>query len=112
MQSINRTILNPLFLGSFTGTALVSATLVVLGILGHLGNGTAWFSAASLFYLLGTVTVTAVANVPMNDKLDTMNPETGDRYWQFYLRKWTRLNHFRTVCALGACALFAIGLIQ
>lgn len=111
MQSINRTILNPLFLGSFSGTALVSVTLMVLGMLGHLGDGLPWILAASLLYLIGTFFVTAAGNVPMNKKLDTLNPESGDHYWQIYLRKWTRLNHIRTACALGACALFAIGLI-
>jgi uncharacterized membrane protein len=111
MQSINKTILNPLFLGAFVGTALVSTSLILLGILGHLGERSPWFIAASLSYLIGTFTVTAVGNVPMNEKLDTMDPETGNPYWQLYLRKWTRLNHLRTLCALAACALFAIGLI-
>jgi uncharacterized membrane protein len=110
MQSINRTILNPIFLGCFVGTALVSACLVVLGILGHLGDGLPWFMAASLLYLIGTFAVTAAGNVPMNEKLDTMDPENANEYWQLYLRKWTRLNHIRTVCGLAACALFAIGL--
>ncbi|MEX0330605.1 MAG: DUF1772 domain-containing protein [Puniceicoccaceae bacterium] len=112
MQAINKTILNPLFLGSFIGTAVVSAVLVVFSLLGHLGDSAPWVMAASLLYVVGTFIVTAAGNVPMNDKLDTMDPETRDAYWRIYLRRWTRLNHFRTLCAITACALFAISLMQ
>ncbi|MEX0320546.1 MAG: DUF1772 domain-containing protein [Puniceicoccaceae bacterium] len=111
MQSINSTIINPLFMLSFIGTAIVSTAVVVFGILGHLGESSIWFSSASLLYIIGTFIITVVGNVPMNEKLDTVNPESGDAYWRIYLSKWTRLNHFRTICALTACALFAIGFI-
>jgi uncharacterized membrane protein len=112
MQSINKSIINPLFIGSFIGTAVVSSVLFVLGALGHLGQSSIWFMAASLLYVVGTFLVTAGGNVPMNEKLDTMDPAAGDDYWQFYLRNWTKLNHLRTLCAITACALFTIGLIQ
>ena len=111
MQLINRIIINPLFIGSFIGTAFVSACLVLSGALGHLGDGTVWFMTASLFYLSGTFLVTVFDNVPMNEKLDAIAPASGDDYWQHYLRKWTRLNHFRTLCAITASALFAIGIL-
>lgn len=112
MQSINKTIINPLFLGSFMGTAIISLILVVMGISGHLQAGTSCFVTGALLYIVGTFILTAAGNVPMNDKLDTVDPTSGDAYWKIYLRNWTRLNHIRTACSLTACALFAIGLIQ
>jgi uncharacterized membrane protein len=111
MQTINRTILNPLFMVTFIGPAVLSAALSLLVLLGKAGENGAWILAASLFYILGTFLVTVLGNVPMNEKLDTIDPGSGDAYWQSYLRRWTRLNHFRTATALVACALFAIALI-
>lgn len=62
----------------------------------------------SLFYLIGTFLVTIVFNVPMNDALETVDPEGADATtaWAGYLSRWTAWNHVRTVAALLGAAAF------
>jgi uncharacterized membrane protein len=62
--------------------------------------------------LVGTLGVTMVCNVPLNDALATVKPESTDgaNLWASYLTDWTLWNHVRTVSALAAAALFTIAL--
>lgn len=63
-------------------------------------------------YLVGTVGVTIVANVPLNDRLAAADPESADtaRFWRHYVSRWTRWNHVRTAAALAAGAVLTIAL--
>ena len=111
MQSINRAILNPRFFLVFFGS------LVFLG-LGSIYEfhtsklAFAFMLAASIFYLLGTVGVTGLGNVPLNNQLENVTPEGGELVWSHYLSKWTFWNHIRTTAAMIAALCFTIGLLQ
>lgn len=109
MQSINAVILGSTFLGVFMGTALISAVLCVAWLLGW-GSGGLYMLAASVVYLVGIIGVTMVFNVPMNDALVAMNPQSAEAasYWQKYLTDWTVWNHVRTVAGIGSLALFIL----
>lgn len=111
MQQVNRTILNPLFLAVFLGTALVSLLLVVGAPLGG-RPGAAWIVAGGLLYLVGSIAITAVVNVPMNDRLDAADPASaeGQRIWAEYVSRWTAWNHVRALACAGATAALAVGL--
>jgi uncharacterized membrane protein len=65
-----------------------------------------------VLYLLGTVGVTIVCNVPLNNRLATVHPQSADAasYWNEYVTKWTTWNHARTVAALAAAAALTIAL--
>jgi uncharacterized membrane protein len=104
MNSINRVILNPLFFLVFFGTALLCLVLLVGRINSPL------VVAGSLLYLIGTIGVTMVRNVPLNDKLAAISPSANDleTQWLAYRRPWTRWNHVRTVACLLAAAAFTI----
>ncbi len=66
MQSINVAVLNPVFFAAFFGTAVLSLALAVAALVG-------WslpsLLAGSLLYLVGTIAVTIVFNVPLNNRL-------------------------------------------
>ena len=112
MQSINRVILNPLFLIVFLGTAAV-CLLVVLGSLWRWHEaGAACLVAGGLLYLVGTFLVTMLFNVPLNNALDTATPSSADgaRLWARYLSTWTPWNHVRTVTSFAATAALIAGL--
>ncbi len=113
MQSINVVVLNPVFLGLFAGTAIVSLLAAGLAMVAW-GIGPAlWFGAGALLYCLGTFVLTGVGNVPLNNQLAaaaTADPEAAG-LWQHYLQRWTRLNTIRTVAATAAAAAFVIGLL-
>ena len=112
MQSINRVILNPLFLGAFMGTALLSLVIGILAFIGWGPLGSHWFLSGACLYLFGCFFYTVVRNVPLNDELEKVEPEQADEFWSFYLQHWTRRNHNRTVASMLAVILYAIGLIQ
>lgn len=108
MQSINRVILGSPFMLLFFGTTLTSAALVVLAIV-HWGDPTSLMTViAGDLYVFGMFLVTAAYNVPLNNTLDTQDPddEAAVVVWEHYLRVWTRWNHVRTVASVISCGLF------
>lgn len=111
MQSINITAINPLFMVAIFGTA---AVCVFLGIFSLLKSQpvSIYLLLGSLFYLIGTVLVTIVFNVPLNDALAGVKPDSaeGANLWASYLTNWTFWNHVRTVAAFIATVLFSIAL--
>jgi uncharacterized membrane protein len=111
MQSINVVVINPIFLGVLFGTAAL-ALFLGLGAIWQLGDpGAVWIVAAAGLYVIGTVVVTMVFNVPLNNALAAVDPASGAgaAVWADYLRTWTNWNHVRTLAASGAfiSALFA-----
>lgn len=110
MQSINITVINPLFMTAFLGTAVACILLAVSSLLKWHQPGAAYLLVGSLLYLVGTVLVTIVGNVPLNDALAIVKPDSpeGSSLWVSYLTKWTFWNHVRTIAALAAAALFTL----
>ena len=114
MQRINVRVMNPLFMGVFVGTAVLAGLCIVAGF-------TAWGAprAGLLFtagggYLIGAFGVTVLFNVPRNERLARLEPESdaAAAYWPVYVREWLRWNHVRAVASLvaaGAAALVMIG---
>jgi uncharacterized membrane protein len=109
MQSINITVINPWFMTVFLGTAVVCLFLTFILLKGQ-QPGVTYLIVGSLLYLVGTVGVTMVCNVPLNDALAVakLDSTDGATLWAKYLTDWTFWNHVRTAAALAAAALFAI----
>lgn len=110
MQSINVVILNPMFLGLFMGTALLCVILTILSVVRWSDPGSAWLIAGALLYLVGSIGVTMIFNVPLNNALMAATPENADAVWKNYLSTWTMWNHVRTVASLAASASFILGI--
>ncbi|WP_119420384.1 anthrone oxygenase family protein [Desertibaculum subflavum] len=110
MQSINRVVLNPAFLGAFFGTG---ALALALGIYALIDGKSAWLPAGALLYLVGTIGVTALGNVPRNNALTRLAPDdpASAAPWARYVVEWTWWNHVRTAAALLAAACFMLALI-
>jgi uncharacterized membrane protein len=114
MQSVNVVVLNPVFLGTFFGTAALSLMLAVASLMNWAEPGAFYLLAGSLLYLIGSILVTMICNVPLNNRLAAVNPESaeGRTVWSHYLRVWTRWNHVRTVASLAAAADFILATAQ
>lgn len=112
MQRINVVVLNPLFLGVFMGSAVLSLACIVLPILQWHMPGSAWLLAAGILYLVGTFLVTIAFNVPRNERLARFDTQVADSvpYWDVYVHEWTAWNHVRTIASLAAagCAAGAL----
>jgi uncharacterized membrane protein len=114
MQSINITILNPIFFVVFMGTSALSALLALIALFNFAQAWALPLLAGSLCYFIGSLLVTMIFNVPLNNRLAKATPESaeGATVWAEYLRVWTAWNHLRTVLSLAATALFILALCR
>jgi uncharacterized membrane protein len=110
MQRINITVINPLFLGVFLGTA------PLLGVTAYVGrrapDSFAWLLASFFVYLLGSVGVTMAFNVPRNNRLASLEATSAEAaaYWPAYVREWLVWNHVRCMASLSAAVIAMLAL--
>ena len=114
MQAINVDVLNRWFFAAFFGTALCCLVLAASSFFRWEEPDAIYLLAGGLLYLIGTILVTIIFNVPLNDALAAVDPMTADasRFWTTYVKSWTAWNHVRTVAALAAAASFTIALCR
>lgn len=114
MQSINARILNPLFLTVFMGTGVISTITIVISLLHWPDSGSLWLLLGGLIYLMGSILVTLLFNVPLNEVLARTAPgdPSAAGLWKNYLITWTRWNHVRTVASLASSAAFILALVR
>lgn len=112
MQSINVTVLNPLFFLLFFGTVVPCLIAAMASVADWADPRAPYLLAGGLLYPLGTVGVTMVCNVPLNNALATADPnsEQAAGLWSRYLRDWVFWNHVRAVAAIAAAVAFLIAL--
>jgi uncharacterized membrane protein len=113
MQSINVMAVTPPLMIALFGTALACVALVVSSLF-------KWREPVAMFrllsggvYLVGTVLVTMVCDVPLNNALAAVDPESTDgaTQWARYVPAWTAWNSVRTVAAVVAAAMLTLALI-
>jgi len=117
MQHINKTAIRTQFVA---GILLIPVLSILFAV--HAANtmeGVALFALvlAPTIYVPSVFLMTLFGNVPMNNRLDSLDPESPESadYWQVYGRRWTRLNHIRSlgsVLTAGLYILAAIALIS
>ena len=114
MQSINVVVLNPVFLGVFMGTTVMSLLVSMFSIGDWEAPASAYYLAGATLYIAGTFLVTGIGNVPLNNHLAavTVNNPAADDIWRHYLDRWTRLNTIRTISAAVAAVMLLIGLLK
>jgi uncharacterized membrane protein len=114
MQSINIAVINPSFMLAFLGTGALCLVLAVWSVFRWQESSSRYLLAGSLLYLIGTILVTMVCNVPQNNTLAVIDPTSaeGASLWNNYLRSWTAWNHVRAVAAIAAAASFTFALWQ
>ena len=112
MQSINVVVLNPWFFVAFFGTAAVCLALLFAALIGWSEPGALFLLLGSLAYLVGSILVTIVFNVPLNNRLAAVSPDSSEAaaMWTRYRSDWTAGNHVRTVACLAAAAAFTAAL--
>jgi uncharacterized membrane protein len=111
-QAINITVYNPWFMTAFLGTGAACLFLAISSLFKWHQPSTIYLFVGSLFYLVGAVLVTVAFNVPLNDALALVKPDSaeGTTLWARFLTDWTLWNHVRTITALLAAALFTIAI--
>jgi uncharacterized membrane protein len=107
MQSINIVVINPWFMSAFLGTTIACLLLAIFSLVKWHQPGAAQLLIGSLLYLVGTFLVTIAFNVPLNEALAVVKPDSSEaaKLWSNYLNQWTFWNHVRTGMALAAAAV-------
>lgn len=110
MQAINIAVVNPIFLSIFIGTGPFLAVLA--GVDRFSSTPSSTLLAAALVYNVGVVGVTALGNVPLNDALAVVDPNTASPgTWAAYARPWLLYNHARGAAAAVASGLLVLGVM-
>ncbi|MFB7890469.1 anthrone oxygenase family protein [Cellulosimicrobium cellulans] len=112
MVAINRDALRPPLMLLLAASVLVPAAAAVVGLVGGT-TGAGWALAGAVVAAVGILGVTAVGNVPLNERLDAAAERPGDlaAAWATFLPRWLAWNHVRTVAGAAATALLAVALV-
>ncbi|MEU6787215.1 anthrone oxygenase family protein [Nonomuraea angiospora] len=106
MRSINRKILNPAFLSTFTLApllALIAGILLFVTGSGSLPGILAVAGAVVAF--AGSIMVTRVVNIPLNNAIDA-----GEADWADHSPRWTRFNTVRGWACVLTVVLLGVAL--
>ncbi len=113
MQEINVVVLRSPFIAIFIGTAIASLILFAYALYDLRTTGSYFILSASATYLVLVFGITAAFNVPLNNKLASV--ESGEMMseaaWKDYLDAWTRWNHVRTIGGIVSTLLFASSML-
>ncbi len=111
MQSINREILNPVFFLVFFGSLLMLCiyTFFQYDYKSHF----LLVLAATLVYIIGTVVVTGLGNVPLNNELEALNLHELSNlelknFRSYYESNWNQYHNIRTISAMISFILLLI----
>lgn len=110
MVGLNKTVYRSGFMLALLILVPTATLLGIWSILQLEGLPKALTPTGSLVYFAGVIAITGLGNVPLNDRLAAIAAAPGDlvEYWPTYVRRWTRLNHVRTVaCSITAATWLA-----
>ncbi|WDI30099.1 DUF1772 domain-containing protein [Hyphococcus flavus] len=112
MQSINNVILRSAFMPLFFGTTVAAVGVAATALLDMSRQSALLIAGGGAIYFGGMFLITIFYNVPLNNKLDSADPHSafGAEVWDFYLRKWTRWNHVRTIASVVSSVIFFISI--
>jgi uncharacterized membrane protein len=112
MQSINIVVVRSWFMAPLLGTVATSAILALAALLMWSDPRAVWWLGGAALYVVGTFLITIAGNVPLNDGLAAVSPDTpeGAGYWTRYLEDWLWWNHVRTAASLAAATCFVLAM--
>jgi uncharacterized membrane protein len=114
MQLINVAIVNPLFLLVFLGTAVLCVALALYAVRQDRSTTVVLLLVGSVLYLVGTVGVTMVFNVPLNNALAGSKAAVSipSDVWPSYVKAWLLWNHLRTFLSFAAAVSLTFAATQ
>jgi uncharacterized membrane protein len=118
-QVIDRVIQNnqPLFVFVWVGSVFALIAATVLGMWTLSGADRLLIIVAALLYLLCVQLPTVTINIPLNNEIqkldpDSMNAMTRTRAREAFEPRWNRWNAVRTACASLACIVLMLLLMR
>ena len=113
MQHINRDVIRTQFVAGILSIAVFSALFTLYSIAVFEGAALVTLILASAVYLPSVFFMTMIGNVPMNNRLDALDHTSAEAhaYWLEYGRKWTRLNHYRSLGSVLTAGLYIVAAV-
>lgn len=113
MQHINREVIKTQFVAGILSIAVFSILFALYSLTVFEGAALVTLILACLIYVPSVFLVTMLGNVPMNNRLDSVDHTSveAQNYWIEYRAKWTRLNHFRSLGSTLTSGLYIVAAI-
>ena len=111
MQRINRDVDRTVFMVLLLGMSALSPFLIGFAYLRVSGTASTLIMAGGALYLVGVFVVSLIFNVPMNQRLDTMDytdTETAIYWTNSYVPRWTFWNYVRAIASAGSAICFLV----
>jgi len=116
-QSINRAILNPAFFIVFFGSLILMVISIWFQYKVQVNLAFWLITGGTIIYLVGTLGVTIMGNVPLNESLDALkinalSSEELENARLSFESKWNQLNTVRTVFSVIAFMMLLLGVFS
>lgn len=113
MQQINTAVIPSQFVTGILVIPVFSMALAAYATTVFEGVVVAIVYLAAAVYGCSVFLITVAGNVPMNNRLAGLEPASAEAedYWGVYTRRWTRLNHYRSVGAVITAGLYVIAAV-
>jgi uncharacterized membrane protein len=109
MKFINQVILNPLFLFVFVGPLI---TMPLLTFMSRNDSGMFIFTLLStILYITGVILITSFKNVPLNNKLEKLNPKEFGGVFLWYKKPWNFWHNIRTFVGIASFIIIITNLV-
>jgi uncharacterized membrane protein len=109
MKFINQVILNPIFFLVFIGP------VITMPLLAYMSRNDSNMFILTLFstilYFLGVILITSFKNVPLNNRLEKLNPEEFRDVFLWYKKPWNFWHNIRTFFGLASFLILSTNLV-
>ncbi len=113
MQFINASVSNSLFGAAFILTPVICVLTIIFALWRWDKPASIYILIGGMIYLVGSLLVTIVFNIPQNEllALTVPNDSNSANLWNSFLDSWMFWNHVRAAASLAATASFTIALV-
>ena len=109
MKFINQIILNPIFFLVFIGPVITMPLLTYMS-----RNDSNMFILtlfSTILYFLGVILITSFKNIPLNNRLEKLNPEEFRDVFLWYKKPWNFWHNIRTFFGLASFLILSTNLV-
>ena len=109
MKFINQVILSPIFFIVFIGPVFTMPFLTYMS-----RNDSNMFILtlfSTILYFLGVILITSFKNVPLNNRLEKLNPEEFRDVFLWYKKPWNFWHNIRTFVGIASFLIVIINLV-
>lgn len=114
-QSINREIINPVFLLSFLGTSFLLPIICVLEYSSEITISFQFLFSAFVLHFVGVLGITGLGNIPLNNQLEkfpisSANKTEISEMRSLFEKPWNRFHTIRTIASIFSFFLSILAL--